>query len=230
MTDIPETEFSYNRNPPAIVVVDEFYRYPDRVEKLAREAEYMVDDRYFKGHRTKRNYLFPYVKEEFERLLQLEITDWMRQPANGVFQQTTAADPLVWHSDQQDYAAAVYLTQERTDAGTSFWKYATGTERRPSASAERNATLYSEYNLTHPDHWELVDKVGSVFNRLVIWDAKLIHSASTYGGFSVHHPRLVQLFFFSVKRRASASTAPRLTSSASRTSRRTLTARSIPSS
>lgn len=202
MTEIPETEFSYNRKSPALVVVDDFYRYPDRVEQLARDAEYMGDDRYFKGHRTKRNYLFPYVKEEFERLIQMEITDWMQQPANGVFQQTTAADPLVWHSDQQDYAAAVYLTRERVDAGTSFWRYAKGDRhnRRPDTNPTINETLYSEFNLTHQDNWELVDKVGSVYNRLVIWDAKLIHSASSYGGFSVTDPRLVQLFFFSVKR------------------------------
>lgn len=200
MTEIPETEFSYNRNSPALVVVDEFYRYPDRVEALAREAEYMKDDRYFKGHRTKRSFLFPYVKEEFERLLQMEITDWMQQPANGVFQQTTSADPLVWHSDQQDYAAAVYLTRERTDAGTSFWKHCSRGDRRPSSQPLVNEELYSDYNLTHPGNWELVDKIGSVYNRLVLWDAKLIHSASSYGGFSVTDPRLVQLFFFSVKR------------------------------
>jgi hypothetical protein len=198
---IPETELCYLKSPPALIVVDDFYRYPDEILQLAKEAEYVSDDRYFKGHRTKRNYLFPYVKEEFERLLQMGITDWMSQPANGVFQQTTSADPLVWHSDQQDYAAAVYLNiRGPIDAGTSFWKYSLGDERRPSKDPGRNAELYSEHNLTSPDNWLLVDKVGSVFNRLVIWDAKLIHSASTYGGFSIHNPRLVQLFFFSVKR------------------------------
>lgn len=199
MTDIPETEFSYNRKSPALVVVDDFYRYPDRVELLARGAEYMGDDRYFKGQRSKRNYLGPYVKEEFERLIQREITDWIQQPANGVFQQTTAADPLVWHSDQQDYAAAIYLTKDRTDAGTSFWKHKALGDRRPSGEPRVNDKLYSDYNLTHPDFWELVDKVGSVYNRLVIWDAKLIHSATSYQGFSLTCPRLVQLFFFSIK-------------------------------
>lgn len=198
---IPETELCYLKNPPALIVVDDFYRYPDRIQLEAKEAEYVADDRYFKGHRTKRNYLFPYVKEEFERLLQMGITDWMQQPANGVFQQTTAADPLVWHSDQQDYAAAVYFTDpEKTDAGTSFWKHRNLSNRRPDKDPEVNADLYSEQNLTSPKNWVLVDQVGSVFNRLVIWDAKLIHSATSYGGHSVHNPRLVQLFFFSVKR------------------------------
>jgi len=198
---IPETEFAYNKSAPTLIVVDDFYRYPDRVQREAKDAEYVADDRYFKGHRTKRNYLFPYVKEEFERLLQMGITDWMNQPANGVFQQTTSADPLVWHSDQQDYAAAVYLTDpEKTDAGTSFWKHKNLGNRRPDKDPEVNSDLYSEFNLTNAKNWVLVDQVGSVFNRLVIWDAKLIHSASSYGGFNIHKPRLVQLFFFSVKR------------------------------
>jgi len=198
---IPETELAYNRSAPTLIVVDDFYRYPEGIQKLANEAEYIADDRYFKGHRTKRNYLFPYVKEELERLLQMGITDWMQQPANGVFQQTTSADPIVWHSDQQDYAAAVYLTDpDKTGAGTSFWKHRNLANRRPDIDPEVNSDLYSEHNLISPDNWVLVDQIGSVFNRLVIWDAKLIHSASSYGGFSIHHPRLVQLFFFSVKR------------------------------
>ena len=40
------------------------------------------------------------------------------------------------------------------------------------------------------------DKIGSVYNRLVIWDGKMIHSATMYGEF----PRLVHLFFFNVKK------------------------------
>lgn len=201
MSETPETELAYHRSLPTLIVVDNFYRYPEEILQLAKDAEYVSDDRYFKGHRTKRNYLLPYVKEEFERLLQLGITDWMNQPANGVFQQTTRADPLVWHSDQQDYAAAVYLTDEKaTEAGTSFWKHKKRGNRRPSSDPKVNADLYSEHNLTSPDNWELVDRVGSVFNRLVIWDAKLIHSATSYAGFSVKKPRIAQLFFFSVQR------------------------------
>ena len=58
--------------------------------------------------------------------------------------------------------------------------------------------VYSPYNLTHGDDWELVDRIGGVYNRLVIWDASLIHSASSYEGFE-DFTRLVQLFFFSVR-------------------------------
>ena len=211
-SEVPETRFLYNRSSPAIVVVDNFYQEPDKIRRLALDAEYYPDDRYFKGARTKKNFLFPYVKEEFERVLQRQIIDWMAQPANGVFQQTTRSDSLVYHSDQQDYAAAIYLTpneepdaafdsEKVINAGTSFWMYK-GREaygaRRPPASPEQNASVYSDFNLVNPNNWHLVDRVGAVYNRLVIWDAKLIHSASSYDGFEGPAPRLVQLHFFNV--------------------------------
>ncbi len=196
---------------PALLVIDDFYRFPDEVRADALSAEYEADGRYFKGTRSKKKFLYPYVKEEFERLLRVRITDWLDQPANGSFQKTTEEDPLVWHSDTQGYAAAVYLNPrgvyfpynmpvESIGAGTSFWRNTlTGARRPPSGPADYQET-YSEFNLTHPDNWELVDRVGSVYNRLVLWDAQLIHSATSYAGFTEADPRLVQLFFFNVGR------------------------------
>lgn len=197
----PETELMYHRRAPALLVVDDFYRDPDRVRRLALEQDYAEDLRFYKGLRSKR-WLFPYVKEEFERLLQLPIIDWMDQPANGVFQKTKASDPLVWHSDSQSYAAAIYLNPDHPfGAGTSFWAHFEFGCRRPSSDPEVNAELYSEHNLTHPDNWNLVDRIGNVYNRLVIWDAQLIHSASSYEVFQGDDSRLVQLFFFNVAAR-----------------------------
>lgn len=195
----PETQFVYNRKSPALIVVDDFYRDPAAVRRLALEQEYAADLRFYKGLRSTKRWLMPYVKEEFERLLQRQIIDWMGQPANGVFQKTEASDPLVWHSDSQSYAAAIYLNPDHPfDAGTSFWAHFELGCRRPSPDPEINAELYSEHNLTHPDNWQLVDRIGNVYNRLVIWDAQLIHSASSYDVFTGGDSRLVQLFFFNV--------------------------------
>jgi transcription antitermination factor NusA-like protein len=49
--------------------------------------------------------------------------------------------------------------------------------------------------------WELVDTVGNVFNRLVIFDSKLIHAASEYFGSNIHDSRLFHLFFFDAEAR-----------------------------
>lgn len=195
---------------PHLKVVDGFYRDPDAVRAFALEQEYHEDLRHYKGLRTRERYLWPYLREDLQAHLGgSQITDWLDQPANGCFQQTKSSDPIVWHSDTQDYAAAVYLTPNApVSAGTSFWRNRThGCRRPPSHPMERGRfadplavqnDVYSPYNLTHGDDWELVDRIGGVYNRLVIWDASLIHSASSYEGFE-DFTRLVQLFFFSVR-------------------------------
>ncbi len=204
-TIAPMTEVNFHRRTPAILVVDDFYQDPDAVRALALETEYEADLRYFKGLRSKQKFLFPWVREEFQRLLGVTITDWLDQPANGSFQKTDSRDPLVWHSDTQSYAAAIYLTPgqvidwpEPVNAGTSFWRHRDRHCRRPPQEPKAYADVYSQFNLTHPDNWELVDRVGSVYNRLVLWDAQLIHSATSYERFLPEAPRLVQLFFFNV--------------------------------
>lgn len=202
---------NFHERTPALLVVDDFYRNPDDVRQLALETEYEADLRYFKGTRSKKKFLFPWVKEEFERLLRVRITDWLDQPANGSFQKTTSEDPLVWHSDTQSYAAAIYLTDKLGTlpdgrpcdpvlSGTSFWRNKITGARRPPSDEAAYAATYSEFNLTHPDNWDLVDRVGNVYNRLVLWDAQLIHSATSYEGFTSDEPRLAQLFFFNVAR------------------------------
>lgn len=195
------SNYVFNQHPPHIVVVDKFYKNPDEIVELAYKQEFKENNKFYKGKRSS-NCLLPYVKEEFERILRVQITDWLNQPMNGVFQITNGEHPIVWHSDSQSYAAAVYLTKDAGDQyGTSFWRDKTyGCRRPPNHPLEnkpdiKDSDVYTQYNLLHPDNWELVDRVGSVYNRLVIWDAKLIHSATQYGNFE----RLVQLFFFSVK-------------------------------
>lgn len=186
--------YVFNSAPPTILVVDNFYKYPDDVVNIAEEMEFNEDLRYYKGLRSK-PHLMPYVKERFEQLLGVQIIDWMDQPMNGVFQITRPEDPIVFHSDSQDYAAAVYLTKYADFMGTGFYRHKIHGLRRPSNSNLVNEDMYSEFNLLNADNWELVDKVGGVFNRLVIWDAKLIHAAQPYVD-----KRLVQLYFFSIKK------------------------------
>jgi|APGre2960657404_1045060.scaffolds.fasta_scaffold21673_2 hypothetical protein len=205
----------FNKTSPHLTVVDNFFKNPDTIRKMALEQDYHEDIRWYKGKRTKERFLWPFLKEEFERLLNSNIDGWLSQIANGCFQITGFQDPLVYHSDAQNYAAAIYLTPEAPiSAGTSFWKSKLHGCRRPPAhplefekfgSAElcekADSEIYNQYNFLHSDNWELVDKVGAVYNRLAIWDAKLIHSASTYEGLDgseTDKARMVQLFFFNI--------------------------------
>lgn len=205
--------WQFHERTPAVIVVDDFLRNPDEVRALALAQDYSADTRFYKGLRTDQRFLWPNLREEFGRLLGRPVTEWLGHSANGVFQQTSNDDPLVWHHDTQGFAAAIYLNPDSPPgSGTSFWRDRTyGCRRRPSHPLQAaklggaegvlaaEAVVYDEYNLEHEDNWELVESVAGLYNRLVIWDASLIHSATSYAEFTADRPaitRLVQLFFF----------------------------------
>lgn len=203
----------FHRRLPAVLVVDAFLRDPDEVRRVALAQEYGSDVRYYKGLRSRQRFLWPGLREEFSRLLGIEVSEWLGHSANGVFQQTSHGDPLVYHHDQQQFAAAIYLTPDGpVSGGTSFWRdRASGCRRAPDhpfeverlgSTAAVDAARSQVYNQDHivgSDNWELVESVAGLYNRLVIWDAKLIHSATSYESFAAASDvstRVVQLFFF----------------------------------
>lgn len=205
----------FTRAVPHLLAVDNFFDDPDEIRAIALAQEYREDLHRYKGLRSTHRFLWPHLREEFGRLLGTPVTEWLNLDMNGRFQQTSYQDPLVWHHDLQSYAAAVYLTPDAPpQSGTSFWRDRThGCRRRPDHPLERkrlvsdqsvakaHSVVYDEHNLLHADNWELIESVAGLYNRLVIWDASLIHSATTYDHFSANGTaptRLVQLFFFDI--------------------------------
>lgn len=186
----------------SIIVVDDFYSDPYTVREFALAQEFVESPSYHKGKRTPRQFLFPGIREEFERLLRRKITLWEEHAHNGVFQICTAADPIVYHSDLQTYAATIYLTPNAPlDGGLrTLRSRVTGALRDPPQG--RISQLTYTNNLLDPTKWETVDQVGNVFNRLVIFDAKLLHAAGTYWGHDDRSGRLFQMFFFDAPPRA----------------------------
>ena len=57
----------------------------------------------------------------------------------------------------------------------------------------------NEANFLDGTAWEKTDEVANIYNRLVIWNAKLIHAASEYFGDKKENSRLFHMFFFDVK-------------------------------
>lgn len=192
-------------SPPECVVVDEFYANPDEVRAFALQQEYQEDKRYFRGQRSKGRFLFPGLKERFGELLGMQVTKWEEYPVNGVFQFCVGGDQTVFHSDQQKYAAVVYLTPDAPpEAGTRLLR-SKETKLRivtPVAAARIGMSLNMAEQRTYggklldPTAWETVDSIGNVYNRLVLWHAHLIHAAGHYFGTDINNGRLFQLFFF----------------------------------
>ena len=195
-----------NNQFPGVVVVDNFYDNPDLVREYAMTLNFNPDTRYHKGRRTEVKTIFDGTKEFFERILNKKVTVWDEHVFNGVFQYCTAQEQLVYHTDNQTYAAVVYLTPDAPpEGGTSFYRSKfNGLMRYPTpADCERHGKsadeLFDEMfagNFYDKTRWELVDTVGNVYNRMVIFDAKRVHAATTYFGDSINNSRLFHMFFF----------------------------------
>src|ERR1700761_4840962 len=206
---------TFSRSTPHLLAVDDFFNNPDEIRHIALAQEYVEDRSRYKGSRSTQRFLWPHLREELGRLLGKPVTSWLNLDMNGVFQRTSHLDPLVWHHDSQSYAAAVYLTPDAPpSSGTSFWRDRLhGSRRRPDHPLERKrlggdqavaaakSTVYERFNIEHGDNWELIESIAGLYNRLVIWDASLFHSATSYDHFTAGGTaadRLVQLFFFDI--------------------------------
>jgi hypothetical protein len=196
--------FNINTNPKSTSwVVDNFYESPDEVREFALKQEYVEGGfgRGFIGRRTEQQFLFPCLKERFEEIMGKEITEWESHGMNGRFQVAWAGEPLVYHCDSQKWGGMLYLTPEAPySCGTTLYAHKK-TRARNYYEEGWDVAWKDTPGDSHLDgtHFETVDSLGNVYNRLVIFDASCIHSASQYFGTVMENSRLWQMFFFDTK-------------------------------
>lgn len=177
-----------------VFVVDNFYENPHAVREFALSQEFIADERYFKGKRTAQRYFLPGIKKTFEEIIGQKITKWDEYGANGVFQSCTAEDLIVYHTDHQQWAGMVYLTPDAPfETGTSLYAHK---QTRIRHQSEMNNYSCFDGGFYDKTKFELVDNIGNVFNRLVIFNGKCIHAPSQYFGKTLEDSRLFHMFFF----------------------------------
>lgn len=185
---------------PDIVVVDNFYENPYEVRDIALAQSFDPDLRYHKGKRTQKRFLPQGIKQTFEALLGTRITNWANYEYNGVFQYCTAEDALVYHCDVQRYAGAIYLTPDAPlSTGTSMYRSREYPDVYKINTKDDNYKDVFKGGYYDKTKFEKIDDIGNVFNRLVLWNAQYIHSASEYFGQTKEDSRLFHLFFFDIE-------------------------------
>lgn len=177
-----------------LFVVDNFYSNPDAVRQYALTHEFVEDLRYYKGLRSTQYYRDDKIKQAFEEVIGENIQNWDNYGFNGCFQITTAKDPQVYHCDTQKWAAMVYLTPNApVSAGTRLHIHKQTGLNHGSQADINYAFQGGSYDGTK---FDVTAEASNLYNRLVIMDAKHIHSAGTYFGNNKETGRLVHLFFF----------------------------------
>ena len=190
---------------PELIVVDNFYKDPDAVRAYALEQEFKANELYHKGSRTQKSYIPSWVKGEFSRLLNKQVTEFVG--ATGVFQYCVAKDNVVFHYDTQEYAGMVYLTPNAPlQTGTQTFRsihtglFGAATDEDALRLGRSKETLdylsFNGNNFYDRHNMELVDSVANVYNRLVIFNARSLHAATSYFGDTKENARLFHLYFF----------------------------------
>ena len=176
-------------------VVDDFYTNPDEVRNFALSVEYQEDIRWYKGYRSKEQYVSQEIQEMFENIMGMNLKPLKETHGMcGRFQICTAEEPIVYHVDSQKWAAMIYLTPNApVECGTMLLKSKITGSRNSNDSYHEGTFSGGFYDKTK---FEVVDIVGNVYNRLIIMDAQCIHAACQYFGQTKENSRLTHLFFF----------------------------------
>lgn len=199
---IESDRFSPSKNQkPRVWIEDNFYENPDAVREYALGQYFWDKDHGGVGWRTRKQFIFDGVKERFEEIMNMKITNWAETYSIcGVFQAGFTGPntpPHVYHCDAQQWAAMVYLTPNAPfETGTKI--VANKKTKIYHSSQTDNVLDYFPNQETFCDGtlFEDVDVFGNIYNRLVIFDGRSIHSSCGYFGHSIGTGRLWQMFFF----------------------------------
>lgn len=183
-----------------LIIADDFYDNPDDVRNLALAQEFSVRGNY-PGMRTK-SFLSDSVKEVINSLVSHAaggVTDWLLDENGdgytGAFQICTAEDRTWIHSDYNNmWAGVCYLTPDAPiSGGTALYMHKKTKERSSIGSIDHgeDARDYTK--------WEVVDRIGNIYNRLILYPGSLYHASVDYFGKDLHSGRLFQTFFFNTR-------------------------------
>ena len=188
-------------------VIDDFYSDVDDVREFALQQDFSVRGNY-PGPRTK-PFLNDSVKGVIENVVSPfygKVTYWSDEQYTGAYQYTTSRDRSWIHADQTTkWAAVCYLTPDAPlSGGTGLFRHKpTGLSMAPrledgSYDRELLASIYKDsQDMTK---WEMVDRIGNKYNRLIMYRGDHFHMSLDYFGQDLYDGRLFQTFFFDTER------------------------------
>lgn len=187
------------------IIIDDFYKNPDDVRAFALAQDFNSHGNY-PGQRTT-SFLAENVKNSIQDIIRPyggEVT-WWGDDSTGSFQYTLASDRSWVHSDDTtDWAGVLYLTPDAPlSAGTGLFKHKeTGLRRWRNSEHPEDVVNNAPVNIESQDmtKWEMVDVIGNVYNRLVIYRGDLFHTSLDYFGQNKEDGRLFQVFFFNTEK------------------------------
>jgi hypothetical protein len=195
----------------SLIVIDNFYNNPMQTRNYILTQEFKVRGN-FPGQRT-----ISYANADLKHIIQRyvmsfggKITDFPIPTAtdanadkiyNGSYQFTTSRDRSWVHTDgYNNWGGVLYLTPDAPlSSGTAFYQFEDGCMGEDDAKILDNKAQTDTFS-QDMTKWKLVDQVGNVFNRMILFNAKRFHMSMDYFGDTKENGRLFQVFFFSTEK------------------------------
>jgi hypothetical protein len=178
---------------PTLLVIDDFYPDPDAMRRFALSQDFSVSGNY-PGLRTK-SYATEDDKRKFEAIFGRKVT-YFPDEYNGSFQIVTRHERSWIHRDLTEFSAVVFLTPDPPpNSGTVFYRHKLTGLQKARTKAEEDLLSADSRN---DDAWEVIDRVGNKYNRIVFFDGFLTHKSDEYFGEDRNSGRLFQTFFFNL--------------------------------
>lgn len=173
-----------------LVIANNFYDNPDDVRRFALSQPFDVKGNY-PGARTK-PFMNDSVKAAISTLVAAsgQVTNWHDDCGfTGAFQLCTAQDRTWIHADSfNTWAGVCYLTPNApVSGGTSLYRH------KATGHREKVGEDYESYDYTK---WEEVDRIGNIYNRIILYRGNMFHASVDYFGSTYEDGRLFQTFFF----------------------------------
>lgn len=205
-----------------VTCYDGFYKDPDKIRKYALSLEYnkcpagawpgrrtkyisTLNPKLFELFVNKVSYLFYDLSNNLEMTIQtcFYIVDSLEDDPNSKKNKG-------WiHRDSEnegernyDFAGIVYLTPDiELDSGTSIYRLKTKnftdySDNRCPYYKDKVDVSFDEHYTKHNSQFEETVRFANIYNRLIMYDATLWHSANSY---HTKQPRLMQVFFANLK-------------------------------
>jgi hypothetical protein len=185
--------------------ITDFYNNPDEVRAFAMSQEFGESGNY-PGRRTK-SFLNDSIKTIIQDTIRPFAGDvtWWGDDNSGAFQYTTAMDRSWIHSDgTTNWAGVCYLTPNAPlSSGTGIFRHKeTGLKNWIYTEHTEEETKNAAPHIEGMDYtkWEMVDRIGNVYNRLIMYRGDLFHVSLDYFGKGLQDGRLFQTFFFNTEK------------------------------
>jgi len=193
-----------------ITVVDDFFEYPDAVREFALQQEYLPDpENKWPGKRSKslhelnRTLFNSVINKSLSLFYNLDKTNILWN-ANAHFQKVNSKYQEGWiHIDDNICTGIIYLSKSKNKCGTTIYKpidpvSASIKNIDKKIESFSNTDLLEEnknYLLDNNKQFRPTVTIQEEYNRLVLFDGHLLHSANEFYGDEDDSARLTLVFF-----------------------------------